>query len=966
MSDITEKLKAAIADRYRIERELGAGGMATVYLAHDLKHDRDVAIKVLRQELAALLGPDRFDREIGISARLQHPNILTLIDSGEANGIFYYVMPYVEGESLRQRLNRDGALPIDEAMRYLRDIVDALVAAHRQGVVHRDIKPENVMLSDRHALVMDFGVAKAVQSAREEPQLTTAGLSLGTPTYMAPEQAAGDPDVDHRADLYAVGVLAYEILTGQPPFTGQTAQAVMAAHIAEPPAPIRERRADLPEPLAAAVMRCLAKDRAERWQSAEELLGALEHMATPGGGVGSVTRPARSRRGIAAGIAAVLVIALVGLWGWREARQAAALRWAQEEALPAIDSLLGVNEQFAAWLLARQIDERVPGHGMLESVWPRVSYTQSIQSDPPGATVAVGDYAKEDSAWVVLGTTPLENVRVPRAYMRLRLTRDGYAVFDGATVFWRFPETIPLDSGSAMPDGMVRVAGGATEIQLPGLDHIEALTLRPYLMDRFEVTNREFKAFVDSGGYERPEFWKQPFVFDGRALSFSDAVARFTDRTGRPGPATWEAGDYPNDQDDDPVAGVSWFEAAAYARFAGKELPTVYHWSRAAETWASAWIVPRSNFSGSGAAPVGQYRGMGPYGTFDMAGNVREWCANAIGDERYILGGGWNDRTYQFNDAYAQSPWDRSITNGFRLVRYDAGEDLAAASRPVERAFRDFSKERPVTDAVFAAYRRLYDYDRTPLNPVVEESDSSAPDWIREKISYDAAYGERMFGYLFTPKRGTPPYQTVVYFPGSNALHDRTSATSMSVGAFDFILKSGRAVFHPVYKSTYERGDSLRSDYANETNFYRDHVIAWVKDFRRSVDYLETRQDMDTSKLAYYGVSWGGYLGGLIPALEPRLDAVVLYVAGLEFQRGQPEVEPINYLPRITIPVLMLNGEYDHFFPKETAQRPMFELLGTPKEQKRWVVYEGGHFVPRAQLISETLDWLDRYLGTVK
>ncbi|MBE0592426.1 MAG: serine/threonine protein kinase, partial [Gemmatimonadales bacterium] len=197
MSEVRERLITALADRYRIERELGAGGMATVYLAHDLKHDRDVAIKVLRQELAALLGSDRFDREIGISARLQHPNILTLIDSGEANGILYYVMPYVEGESLRQRLNRDGALPIDEAMRYLRDIVDALVAAHRQGVVHRDIKPENVMLSDRHALVMDFGVAKAVQSAREEPQLTTAGLSLGTPTYMAPEQAAGDPDVDH-------------------------------------------------------------------------------------------------------------------------------------------------------------------------------------------------------------------------------------------------------------------------------------------------------------------------------------------------------------------------------------------------------------------------------------------------------------------------------------------------------------------------------------------------------------------------------------------------------------------------------------------------------------------------------------------------------------------------------------------------------------------------------------------------
>jgi serine/threonine-protein kinase len=188
MTEIIDRLNQTLAGRYAVEREIGAGGMATVYLAKDLKHDRDVAIKVLRQELAAVVGADRFDREIRISAQLQHPNILTLIDSGEADGLLYYVMPYVEGESLRQLIAAAGMLPIDEALRYLRDIVDALVTAHRNGVVHRDIKPENVLLSERHALVMDFGVAKAVQSAREGPQLTTAGLSLGTPTYMAPEQ----------------------------------------------------------------------------------------------------------------------------------------------------------------------------------------------------------------------------------------------------------------------------------------------------------------------------------------------------------------------------------------------------------------------------------------------------------------------------------------------------------------------------------------------------------------------------------------------------------------------------------------------------------------------------------------------------------------------------------------------------------------------------------------------------------
>jgi dienelactone hydrolase len=444
-------------------------------------------------------------------------------------------------------------------------------------------------------------------------------------------------------------------------------------------------------------------------------------------------------------------------------------------------------------------------------------------------------------------------------------------------------------------------------------------------------------------------------------------MARFTDRTGRPGPAGWEAGSYPEGQADHPVTGVSWYEAAAFAAFADADLPTIYHWSRAAFTWGGAGIVPLSNFSGRGPTPVGQHEGVGPFGTYDMAGNAREWCLNQSGPERYILGGGWNDQTYAFNDGYAQDPFDRSATNGFRLVKYLTDENLAIARRPIARLFRDFTKERPVSDQVFAAYRRMYDYDRTKLNAVVDTAREETDDWIREKVSFDAAYnGERMSAYLYLPKHSTPPYQVVVIFPGSNAIHERSSSKGITTRSFDFVVKSGRVVVHPIYKSTYERQDSLHSDYADQSNFYKDHVIAWAKDLRRTIDYLETRPDIDTAKVAYYGLSWGGYLGGLMPAIEPRFKAVVLLVAGLTFQQGQPEVEPINFLPRITIPVLMLNGQYDHYFPVETSQRPMFRLLGTPAEKKRQVISEGGHFVPRAQLVKETLDWLDRYLGPVK
>src|SRR5688572_30944247 len=251
MESLESRLRTALAGRYEIERELGSGGMATVFKARDLRHGRSVAIKVLRPDLAAAVGGERFLREIGIAAQLQHPHILTLIDSGEADDLLYYVMPFVEGESLRTRLRRDGRVSIADAVRILREVADGLAYAHRQGVIHRDIKPDNVMLADRHALLVDFGVAKAVgNAALDGMTLTGIGTSLGTPAYMAPEQAAGDADADTRVDIYALGALAYELLTGHPPFTGSP-QHLLTAHITQVPRPVQQQRPETPDRLAA-------------------------------------------------------------------------------------------------------------------------------------------------------------------------------------------------------------------------------------------------------------------------------------------------------------------------------------------------------------------------------------------------------------------------------------------------------------------------------------------------------------------------------------------------------------------------------------------------------------------------------------------------------------------------------------------------------------------------------------------
>lgn len=316
MNELGERLQAALGEEYRVGEELGGGGMSRVFVAEDVELSRKVVVKVLPPDLAAGLNVDRFRREIQMAARLQHPHIVPLLHAGAKNGLLYYTMPYISGESLRARLARSGELPIADAVRILVEVADALEAAHADGVVHRDVKPENILLARNHAVVTDFGVSKALSNATGQSNLTSLGVALGTPAYMSPEQAAADPNVDHRADIYAVGVLAYELLTGRPPFTGATPQQVLAAQVTDKPHHISEARPSIPAPLAAVVMRCLEKRPADRWQTAEELRVQLELVASPSGGTQPVsgvmpptaTGGGRSRKYLFAGAATGVVL----------------------------------------------------------------------------------------------------------------------------------------------------------------------------------------------------------------------------------------------------------------------------------------------------------------------------------------------------------------------------------------------------------------------------------------------------------------------------------------------------------------------------------------------------------------------------------------------------------------------------------------------------------------------------------
>ncbi len=513
---------------------------------------------------------------------------------------------------------------------------------------------------------------------------------------------------------------------------------------------------------------------------------------------------------------------------------------------------------------------------------------------------------------------------------------------------------------------MVRVVGGDSPVGM----------LNDFFIDKYEVTNKQFKEFIDNGGYQKKEYWKHEFVKDGRILTWEEAMAEFRDSTARPGPSTWEAGDYPDGQDDYPVNGVSWYEAAAYAEFVGKSLPTTFHWHRAAGENMGLYGSPDdlrlSNFGGVGPAAVGSHQGLNQFGTYDMAGNVREWCWNESQIGRFIQGGAWNDAHYLFRSRSHQSPFNRSPKNGFRCVRYlDPDTIPETAFQPVEyREPRDYSKEKRVSDAVFQVYENQFSYDPSELNPKIEWTDESTEDWTTEKITFNAAYEkERMTAYLFLPKGALPPYQTVIFFPGADARGRTSLPVTQHFGYVDFIVKSGRAVMYPVYKGTHERSVT---DFPRDrtTHLYTEYVIKWVKDFKRSIEYLETRPEININQLAYCGDSWGGQLGAIIPAVEERLKVNILFRAGLSRSpiagQSRAEVNPINFVTRVTIPTLMLNGKYDHTFPLETSVMPMYDLLGTPKEDKHIVLYDTDHFVSRTERIKESLAWLDRYLGPVR
>ena len=944
--------------RFEILAECGRGSSGTVYLARDTSDERKLAIKVFAQ----FLMPDqrrRYLKEVAAASMIRHPNIVAFEEVGRSADRDFLVMEYIEGRTLSKVIPA-GGMPLDEALNLARMVLDGLVAAHAEGVIHRDLKPSNVMLtSDGTIKVLDFGLAKLVDLEGGQPLPgsieTVSGQIIGTACYLSPEQARGEA-VDERTDIFSFGALLYEMLTGERPFDRGSLAGTLSAVLRDAPIPVRELRRQTPRDVSLLVRRCLEKNRDSRFRSAEEVRTALLGCTTALKSKRRMVLNFMRRREVAAIL--IIAVALLASGAAVLGNRAYNVRKARNVIEPRIKLLVEQRHYNAADELVGQIESSVPNDQTVRDFIRDYRIVTSIVTEPAGAEVAIKDYATPDAPWRIVGRSPLEKTTFPLGYMRWRVSAPGFRTREFAETGVLQPLIKFKLYANELPADMEAVLAGPTlgphSIQVP-----------EFWLDRFEVTNRQFQEFVNAGGYQKRELWQQPFVTKDKTLTWEQAMSTFRDQTGRTGPAGWELGRYPEAKGDFPVTGLSWYEAEAYARFAGKRLPAYVEWLRAARTeWLYADAILVSNFSGKGLAPVGSYHGLDRFGTYDLAGNSKEWLWNEWGSgQRLTMGGAWDEAYYAAGVMDAATAWERRPNIGFRCAKSPALPPASFFDAVKVRSDRDYTREKPVSDEKFAAIRKLYDYVKTPLNGKPEETDETNPNWRKEKVSFDAVYaGGRITAYLFVPRGVAPPYQTVVYFP-SGIAYTETTSRHLEMWFVEPLIRSGRAVLYPVLWGMYERKEKLAGS-AGERRFIR--IQREIQDFRRSIDYLETRTEFDVGKLAYLGFSAGAARAPIVLATEPRLKAAQLVVAGLNQVSLPAEIDPFQFASHTHTPILMLNGRYDLAYPLEQSQLALFTSFGTAAIDKKHVLLEAGHaMVGFPASTRESLDWLDRYLGPV-
>ena len=613
---------------------------------------------------------------------------------------------------------------------------------------------------------------------------------------------------------------------------------------------------------------------------------------------------------------------------------------------------------------------KFPENKLLKLYHEKSSYPIDIKSGSIPTSVFI-KYGK-DTIWYEIGQTPIEQLRVPwfsgQHDFQLKFKLKDRTIVALPDISGEFN----FENIDQYPTNHAIIPGTKNNMMfLPGIDFGD-ISIETFSISKTEVSNNEFQTFVNDGGYENDVLWDFPIMIGGVEYNYEESIRGFVDKHGQHGPSNWSYGQYDDNTDSFPVTGISWFEARAYARYMGYKLPNIFQWVCAAGLAGFVSELPdisKSNLRSSNLWDIHDRRGENYFGLKNIAGNVREWVTNPQGAKKSkfsILGGSYHDNTYSFNNYHSVSPFNRSIGNGFRVVQSTvSGIPDTLDNYIINYSERDILSEGDVSDDVFDIYRQQFNYDKYELDAKID-SMFEYENYTTYKFQLSPPYNsnEPLHGYVIYANKIKTALKPIIHFPNAWAIGSNSDdwIINSTIKDYNYLLMEGYVVICPVYYSTYNRKKTLKTWWANDTEEYKNTIIKIGKDYKRSIDFIESRNEFDINDLSYMGYSWGSIMSNILLAIDDRVKSAFICAGGLQVQKSKPEIDPALYTRRITIPVMHITGKNDGIFDYENSQIPMQKLLGTPLEDQEMIVLEGvGHIIPKDIMIDSHLRWLKKY-----
>ncbi len=614
---------------------------------------------------------------------------------------------------------------------------------------------------------------------------------------------------------------------------------------------------------------------------------------------------------------------------------------------------------------AKELLEDYPNNDIIKNYYEKSSKYVPLKIDKDGVEISV-KYSG-DSTYTYLGKSPIDSFIAPNMWgglsHKLKLNyNDLEFELDGKNSY----DYLMPEATIEVPENHKVFLGSKVNMFLQGIN-FEETQIESFSIAKNEVSNKEYQDFVDAGGYENPAYWDFPFEVGNKIYDFNSSIKLFTDKYGKLGPANWSYGKFPAGLENLPVTGISWFEARAYARYSKLSLPNLYQWLFASgipDDWftVNQSVTNESNYNSTQLREVSN--NAGSYNELNnIGGNVKEWALNPNGDEKEkysIMGGAYNEASYTFNNYYSLSPFDRSIGNGFRLSKNLSNKQSELDNKIIPDFKRNFDELEDVSDEVFEVYKSQFDYGNKPLNSITTNIEDFNEGYTAQKFELETTYesDEKLTGYIVFSNKFKNKYSPVIIFPNASSIGTNNDSDFPNLG-FKHLLDEGYAIIQPMYFNTYNREKILKTFWASESEDYKDAIIKIGQDYKRTLDYIESRNDFDFSKMSYFGYSWGSTTSNYLLAIDDRIKAAVICVGGLMLQKSKKEVEAHYYVRRIKTPILHIIGKEDGIFGYEENYKPWKKLIGTPKDKLKLIELDNvGHGLPRDTIIKHHSNWI--------